>query len=379
MAPAAPTLPPRVDPTRLADAFAARFGRAPRIARAPGRVNLIGEHTDYNGGLVLPAAIDRGCLVAVAATEDDALNLVAPDLSEDQRLTLADIRAAPLWARYLSGPAVILAGEGVAVHGAAVMARGDVPMGMGMSSSAALMTAATLAYATLVGATLDPLMLAQLAQRGEREIVGTPCGLMDQFASTHGRRGHAILLDCASLAWRPAPIPEGAALVVFESGVRHQLSDGGYAARRAECERAARALGVALLCEADVAALPDLAADAVAHKRARHVLTETARVRAAVAALEAADLPALGALMTASHASLRDDFAVTCAETDALAALAQGTPGVYGARQMGGGFGGGVIALVAADAAEAAIAAVTARTRLPAVICTPADGAEMLA
>ncbi|MBU6372987.1 MAG: galactokinase [Alphaproteobacteria bacterium] len=383
----APTTPPRVDPARLAAAFRARFGLTPRIARAPGRVNLIGEHTDYNGGLVLPAAIDRACYVAVARVETEpadeaigafAFHLAAPDLDADLRLPVIDLHQGPLWARYLAAPAAIL-GMTRPVPSLAIMAQGEVPMGMGMSSSAALLVAGALAVADVAGVKLTPFEVATLAQRGEREIVGTPCGLMDQFASTHGARGCAVLLDCASFEWRTVPAPSTAAIVVFESGVRHKLAEGGYAKRRSECARAARATGVMLLCEADAAALPDLAKDPVLQRRARHVWSETARVREAVAALEGGDLRTLGALMTASHASLRDDFEVTCAETDALADLAQSTPGVYGARQMGGGFGGGVIALVAADAVDDVIAKVTARTGLPAVVCTPSDGAEILA
>jgi len=369
-----------VDPAALAARFETRFGARPRIARAPGRINLIGEHTDYNGGLVLPAAIDRACYVAAAPAAGDRFGLIARDVDAEGEFRLDEIGAAPDWARYLAAPALILTREGTPPPSANLMAAGDVPIGMGMSSSAALMVASTLALLDLRGERRAPMDVALIAQRAECDVVGMPCGLMDQFASTHGARGAALLLDCRDLSWRTVKAPADAAFIVFESGVRHALSDGGYAARRAECARAATALDVAFLSDAKPADLDvALRDDPVALRRARHVLSENARVREAAGALERGDLESLGLLMNASHASLRDDFAVTCAETDALAALAQSTDGVFGARQMGGGFGGGVLALVECQRAAQVASAVTARTGLPAIVCAPADGAGMLA
>ena len=371
---------PRVDADALAAAFAHRTGSRPRIARAPGRINVIGEHTDYNDGWVLPAAIDRAAYVAFAPSDDGAFTLIADDL--DARVAVAPeaLDQAPAWARFALGPAIILRTMGIAPPGAILQVRGDVPMGMGMSSSAALMAASAMAFAALAGARLSPMDIARVAQRAEREIVGVPCGLMDQFASTHGQAGCALLLDCRTLTWRAAPAPPDARFVVFESGVRHALTDGGYAQRRAECERAAAALGAASLRDVEAADLAPLErTDPIAFRRARHVLSENARTLQAVIALERGDLAQLGALMDASHASLRDDFAVTCPETDALAARARAAPGVFGARQMGGGFGGGVLALVETASAEQIAADIADATGQPSLVCTLAKGAEILA
>lgn len=357
--------------------FEQRFGAAPRIAMAPGRINLIGEHTDYNDGLVLPAAIDRACVVAAAPAEG-VWRIAAPDVDAAAEFTHLDPAAMPSWARALLGPALILAQEGAAPTGACLHVHSTVPMGMGMSSSAALIVAATMAMLDLAGQTRTPMQIARLAQRAEREIVGVPCGLMDQFASTHGRAGAALFLDCRDLSWRAVDAPTDAAFAVFESGVRHALAESAYAERRAECERAARLLGASSLRDAENADLSPLRADPVAARRARHVMRENARVRAAVAALEAEDLAALGALMNESHESLRDDFEATCKETDALAELARATPGVYGARQMGGGFGGGVLALIDRADLEDALAAIVAQTGLPGFACIPGDGARMI-
>jgi galactokinase len=367
-----------IDLPGLAQDFERRFGAAPRIAMAPGRINLIGEHTDYNDGLVLPAAIDRACFVA-AAPADGSWSIAAPDVDAEADLARLDPAAMPTWARAMLGPALILAEEGAAPPGARLLVRSNVPMGMGMSSSAALIVAVTMAMLDLAGQMRSPIQIAHIARRAEREIVGVPCGLMDQFASTHGRAGAALFLDCRDLSWRPVAAPPDAAFAVFESGVRHALADSAYAERRAECERAARLLGAQTLREAEEADLSRLRVDPIAARRARHVMRENARVRAAIAALETGDIAALGALMNESHESLRDDFEATCKETDALADLARATPGVYGARQMGGGFGGGVLALVDRADLASAVAAITEHTGLPGYACTPGEGARMLA
>lgn len=309
---------------------------SPVVAHAPGRVNLIGEHTDYTGGLAVPMAIDLGTTVT-GERGGDAVLLRSADRDEPAvvPLDVADPAAlAPEWARYVAGvvaevrPTVGFTGE---VHT-------TVPIGSGLSSSAAL----ELAVALALGFEGSPLELALATQRAEQVASGVPCGVMDQLASACGVAGHALVVDFTDLTVEPVPVPDGADVVVIHSGQPRALADSAYAERRASCEAAAAVVGPLLHARpADLAAI----ADPVVRRRARHVVTENERVRAFAAAFRAGDLAAAGELMVASHRSLRDDFEVSTDVLDALVERLLATPGVHGARLTGAGFGGCVVAL----------------------------------
>lgn len=309
----------------------ARFGRAPTaIGSAPGRVNLIGDHIDYAGGAVLPMALSRETHVAMArAHEDD--RFASESESDDA------------WTRYARGVLVELRAAGIDVPSVTVAVASDVPVGAGLSSSAALEVGVARAALTLAGATLGSRELAILCQRAEHVHAGTPCGIMDQWCVVHAQPGEAILLDCASLSWRSVALPRGLSVEIVDSKVRHALRDGGYAARRADVEQAAAMLGVPLLAQLPLARWPEIdALPARIARRARHVVRECARVEAAVDALARNDLDAFGALLLESHASLRDDFDVSTPELDEIVRHAAST-GALGARMTGGGFGGSAI------------------------------------
>jgi galactokinase len=340
----------------LADAFAERTGRPPEgVWAAPGRVNLIGEHTDYNDGFVLPAAIDRLVLVAAGRREGGRLRLWSLQTEPPADLELAEVGPGRVegWAAYPAGVAWALGQAGVEVGGADLVVDGNVPAGSGLSSSAALECATATALADLHGADLDRPTLAALARRAENEVVGVPSGVMDQMVSMLGRADHALFLDTRSLATEQVPLPLEAAdlrLVVIDTRAGHRLVDGAYADRRAACEAAAAVLGVPALrdatpgqVEAAAAALGDPGL-----RRARHVVTENARVLAAVELLRAGELDRLGPLLAASHASLHDDYEVSSPELD-TAAEAAVAAGAVGARMTGAGFGGSAIALVPRD------------------------------
>ncbi|MCU1462108.1 MAG: Galactokinase [Acidimicrobiales bacterium] len=307
-------------------------------AFAPGRVNLIGDHTDYTGGLVLPMAIDLGTTVRGRRT-GDAVRLASADDATPAVVPLGIDGAAagavePAWARYLAG-VVAVTRPRVGFDGTVTT---TLPIGAGLSSSAAL----TVAVALALGFDGDATDLALACQRAEQVASGVPCGVMDPLASATGVAGHALLIDCATLAVEPIAIPAGASIVVVHSGAARALAGSAYATRRSECERAESEIGpLRDASAADVASLRD----PVLRRRAHHVVTENARVRAFAAALTAGDLPAAGAAMTASHASLRDDFEVSTPALDALVARLAATPGVHGARLTGAGFGGCAVAL----------------------------------
>jgi galactokinase len=346
----------------LAADFRARFGAQPRLFRAPGRINIIGEHTDYSEGFVLPAAIDRWCLVAAAPNGLGRLRVVSQTLGEEMEADLAALTPRGDWSDYVAGPARTLLEAGLAVVGADLLIASDVPVGAGVSSSAALQVAVIHALLALSAIQADGAQVARWAQASENRFVGMPCGIMDGFACANGVEGGALMLDCRSLRATSAALPDGASFLLVNSMVRHRLVGGEYRQRREDCEAAARTLGVPALRdvgEADLAAaLPRLSGDPA--KRCRHVVTENARVGRALTAMAAGDLAALGALMNQSHASLRDDMEVSLPVIDQLAAIAQATPGVHGARLMGGGFGGCVIALVDAEAVDTVQAAIVA-------------------
>ncbi len=338
---------------RLAAAFAERTGCDPEgIWAAPGRVNLIGEHTDYNDGFVLPVAIDRVVLAAARGRDDGRLRLWSLQEEKPADLELAGVGPGRVdgWAAYPAGVAWALAQAGVAVGGADLVVDGDVPAGAGLSSSAALECATAVALAELAGAELDRPTVAGLARRAENEVVGVPSGAMDQMISMLGRAGHALFLDTRSLQAEQVPLPLEAAglrLVVLDTRTGHRLVEGAYADRRAACEAAAAILGVPALRDATLEQV-EAAAAALGDpglRRARHVVTENARVLAAVELLRAGDLHRLGPLLAGSHASLRDDYEVSSPELD-TAVEAAVAAGAVGARMTGAGFGGSAIALV---------------------------------
>jgi galactokinase len=309
-------------------------------------VNLIGEHTDYNEGYVLPVAIDLSCWVAGRRRDDGRLRLVSAQLGPAEASATPTGESVTGWAAYVAGTAWALGLE----HGADLFVDSDVPAGAGLSSSAALECAAGLALASLAGVGVDPTDLALAGQRAENQVVGAPVGVMDQMASVHGAAGSALFLDCRTLEHRQVPLPGGdLQLVVVDTRVAHAHATGGYAERRRDCESAAEVLGVAALRDATLEQV-DAAAGRLGERRARrgrHVVTENDRVLATVAALEASDPGALGPLFAASHASLRDDFEVSCAELDLAVSAANGA-GAVAARMTGGGFGGSAVALVPA-------------------------------
>jgi galactokinase len=319
----------------------------PHVWRAPGRVNLIGEHTDYNLGLVLPMAIGLECRVAAEPSHDGWLRVYSEHLAQGSQWRVEDIpRASPRgeWSDRAVGIAWELARRGVAIEPMNILISSTVPLGGGLSSSAALGVSMALA----LGGPRDPLELAQLARAAEMDFVGVPCGIMDQFVSANGQPSAAILLDCRSLDSRAVKLPKGLAILAANSMVKHELGDSAYRARVEECAAAARALGVASLRDASLHQLSAL--EGVLLKRARHVVTENARVEAFAAAATRGDLDEMGKLATESHRSLRDDYEVSCPELDFLVETALSVPGVVGARLTGGGFGGSTVNLVRSEA-----------------------------
>jgi galactokinase len=348
-------------------------GRPEQVWLAPGRANLIGEHTDYNQGWVLPFALDLGVTVAAGRRGDGVLAIrsrQAPGTPADVRLAALAPGAVTGWAAYPAGVAWALREAGHPLAGGASLAvDSDLPQGAGLSSSAALECAAALALDGLHGLGLPRPELATLAQRAENDFVGVPSGIMDQSASLLSRAGHALLLDCRTGVTADVPLDPaaaGLALMIVDTGARHALGDGRYAQRRRECERAAALLGVGSLRDVTSPAETDRLGDPVLRRRARHVVTENARVGQAVALLTGGDLAGVGALLHASHVSLRDDFEVSWPEAD-VAVDAAMAAGALGARMMGGGFGGSALALVPAGqrAVGAAISADFARRGWP--------------
>ncbi len=370
--------------------FRSSFGASPTlVTRAPGRVNLIGEHTDYNDGFVLPCAISRQTMVAVRPRADRTVRIVAGDLNGattqfDLDTPILPSAEAP-WSNYVRGMASLLQAEGLELPGVDMAILGDMPQGAGLSSSAALENASGLAFAALAGQPdFDRTRLAQIGQQTEHQFAGCNCGIMDQLVSASAQEGAALLIDCRSLAAQSVAIPDDATILIVHSGVSRGLVDGEYNSRRAQCEAAARYYGVAAL--RDLAAVPDPGdLDPVAWRRARHVITENARTLAAADVLRLGDLPQLGRLMAQSHHSMRDDFEITVPAIDRLVSiLADAIGDAGGARMTGGGFGGAVVALVAAHHADAVLAAVRAEYRTPdgglaeIMVERPCEGASIL-
>ena len=339
----------------LQKAFTEHYGREPRLFRAPGRVNLIGEHTDYNDGFVLPMAIDRETVVAAAPREDRKVHAFSLNLNEAVTFDLdhPGKRQRGLWLDYLEGVAQALEQTGVRLRGADLMIFSDVPSGAGLSSSAALEVSVGLALTSVSGRDIDGVKLALAGQRAEHEYVGTKCGIMDQFVAALGQAGHALLIDCRSLTATPVPLDTTrVAIVICDTNIKHELSDSEYNVRRAECER-----GVEILQEVlpGIRALRDVSVeDFERHqehlpepirRRCRHVVMENERTLAAVEALRRGCLEEMGRLMGQSHLSLRDDYEVSCTELDLLVEIAGNFPNCLGARMTGGGFGGSTVNL----------------------------------
>ena len=348
--------------------------------RAPGRANLIGEHTDYNDGFVLPVALDLATWVC-GRPADGVLRLDSLDRPDAVEVDLAS-GAGPDegWGRYVTGVVRALRDAGVAMRGFAGVLASDLPLGGGLSSSAALELAVARA---VLAEELPPAELARICQRAENHYVGMQCGIMDQLASAAGRAGHALLIDCRSLAVRPVPFPSALRVLLLDSAVQRELGDSAYNQRRAQCEQAAEALGVATLRDADRALLERHRdrLDPVVYRRARHVVTEDARVVEAARALEAGAVAELGPLFAAAHRSMAEDYEASTPELDLLVELAAATPGVAAARLTGAGFGGCTVNLVEAGRAEQAAAGILERYHAAtghqgrAWVCTPADGA----
>jgi len=338
------------------------------VVRAPGRVNLLGEHVDYNDGFVLPAAINRATYVAFSPVEMNQTTLVAADFGEEARFnpeTLAsktqpDGSALPEWALYPAGTAWALGEAGLNVPAMQAAFSSDIPRGSGLSSSASIEMAFGVAWSTLGGWSLPPMQLALLGQKAENRYVGVNCGIMDQFASACGEAGRLMLLDCRSLEYRSLPLPENTAIIVADTTVRRKLTSGGYNDRRAACEEAVRLLSQDL---PGIKALRDVSVqefNRLCHtlpfkveKRARHIVEEIERTRQAIPLLEQGKTREFGLLMNACHVSLRDLYEISTPELDVMVQIAQSLPGCLGARLTGGGFGGCTVNLVASEQADA--------------------------
>jgi len=343
--------------------FADLYGRAPTVtASAPGRVNLIGEHTDYNDGFVLPAALPLRTTVELAPRADTTVRVWSAEFPEQppHAFSLDRMTRADDWTDYVRGMSWTLAGEGWS-NGFDARVSSQVPVGSGLSSSAALLVAVGRAARAAFALPIDDLQLAQLARKAETEFVGAPVGIMDQMACSLGDESSALFIDTRTLVYERIPLPRGAALLVIDSAVRHSHVSGEYRTRRDECAKAATALGVRSLRdvgEADLRAIDALPEPL--NRRARHVVTENARVLATVAALGTGDLAEVGRLFFASHASMRDDFEVSTPAVDALVEAARSVHSVYGARLTGGGFGGSIVAFTEPSSAIAAGEAIIA-------------------
>ena len=338
-----------------APGFTDLFGLPAAIhADAPGRVNLLGEHTDYHGGFVLPAVIKQRTRVQLRARDDRRVRAWSAGLSDAvAEYELGAETPGRGWLDYIQGATVALAVLHAPIRGFDVRIESDVPLGAGLSSSAALEVSILRALRTAFDLTLDDIALAKAGQAVETEFVGAPVGIMDQMAASLGRDGAALFLDTRTLAFEHIPLPANGDVLVLDSGLTHAHAGGEYATRRRESFDAARLLGVAQLRDVAVSALPRLdSLPPLLARRARHIITENQRVLDAVVALRAGDPARLGTLFNASHVSMRDDYETSLPDIDRLVALAQRDPGVFGARLTGGGFGGGIVVLAHAGAAH---------------------------
>lgn len=385
---------------QIKHSFSKNFGCAPvHIARAPGRVNLLGEHVDYNDGFVMPVAIDRNTCVAFGPAHSNQTSLISCDYGEQAVFssdtlpskTQTDGLPLPGWARYPAGVAWALNEHGLAAQHINAVFASDVPRGAGLSSSASLEIAFAVAWQALAEWTLPPMQLALIGQQAENEYVGVNCGIMDQFASACGEKNSLLYLDCRSLTYQSLSLPTDVVIVVADTKVRHELTEGAYNRRRAACGEAVRLLqqdlpGLRSLRDIQIADFENLAPglpDEV-RKRARHVVHEIERTKKAIHLLETGQLADFGALLNDCHASLRDDYEVSCSELDLMVSIAQALPGCYGARLTGAGFGGCTVNLVGREQVGKFIEALGRDYELgtglhPEVyVCEPSQGAGLI-
>lgn len=373
--------------SEVSQQFRDLFGTAPQwIVRAPGRVNLIGEHTDYNDGFVLPMAIDRATWIAIGPAESRVVRVHLMDFGRTEEFSLDDItpaKASPV--EYIKGVAAMMLADNYPLNGWQGVLKGDIPIGAGLSSSAAMEMAVARAFGAVSGFDWDAPKMALLGQRVENIWLKLKTGIMDQMISAAGQAGHALLIDCRTLELTPAPMPDGVVAVVMDTGTRRGLVHSAYNERREQCESAAQHFGVKALRDVSVdefAARAD-ELDELTRKRARHVVTENARTLATYEAMTAGDARILGALMDASHESLRDDFEVSTDALNTMVTIAQRHPGCLGARMTGAGFGGCAVALVKAETADDFTGWVapqyeTATGNKPSLyICTASQGASI--
>ena len=373
---------------RVIDEFRALIGGEPaHVVRAPGRVNLIGEHTDYNDGFVLPMAIEPAIYIALRPREDNVLHVHSLDFDGAAQFSLDGIEhGGPEWAEYLKGQAWAMQQAGMTLKGWDGVIAGDVPGGAGLSSSAALEMATARAFAAMSGIPWDSAQMAQLGQKNENQWVGAKTGIMDQMISAAGVAGHALLIDCRWLTFEAVPLPSGTSVVILDTATRRGLVGTAYNERREQCEAGAKFFGVPALRDVSSRQLRGVAdlLDPLVLKRARHIVTENERTLAAANAMRKGDAAEMGRLMDASHVSMRDDFEISRDEMNTMVVLAQKHEASYGARMTGGGFGGCAVALVKAEMAQQFADEVGARyqeltTLTPAIYVTGAtDGANVL-
>ena len=374
------------------ETFRARFSSEPVIFRAPGRVNLIGEHTDYSDGFVMPAALGLATYVAIAPREDRELHIYSIQFDELRVVSLDSLEYGPTnhWSDYVRGVAGVLLSRGLSLRGANLVIQGGVPLGAGLSSSAAIEVSSAMALLHNAGLSLDLREVALVCQKAEHQYTGTLCGIMDQFISCFGRVGHALLLDCRSLKHELLPLPEGYRIVICNTCVKHDLATSEYNNRRKDCEEAVAFLRTSM---PSIRALRDVSLVELerhgrgmnerTYRRAHHVISENERTLEAATCLKAGEIERFGQLMVASHQSLRDDFEVSCKELDILASNAMQIEGVLGSRMTGGGFGGSTVTIVreasAAHFQQEIAARYLAATGITAQIyvCEAADGAGM--
>lgn len=375
-------------PDRVIEWFEQRFGEPPALlVRAPGRVNLIGEHTDYNDGFVLPLAIDRATWIALRPHPRRWVRVYSLDFRETAEFSLDQfVDEGRGWTEYVKGIAWVLQEAGFTLRGWEGVMAGDVPIGAGLSSSASLELATARAFEAVSSWKWDAAQMALLAQRAENKWVGVNCGIMDQMISAAGKKDHALLIDCRTLQSEVVPLPPETAVIILDTATRRGLVDSAYNERRIQCETAAHHFGVKALRDVSLAELHAHTSQLtpVTYRRAHHVISENERTLQATAAMHQQDAAALGQLMNASHASLRDDFEVSSPALNTIVGIAQNQPGCYGARMTGAGFGGCAVALVqihtAPQFADAVSAAYQAATTLqPHIyICQATDGASVI-
>jgi galactokinase len=346
------------------NAFIDQFGESPAfVVRAPGRVNLIGEHTDYNDGFVLPMAIERAIWIAARPRAEQTVRLHSLEWGETAVFSLIHLQKESGWIEYVKGVAWALQTAGLETAGWEGVISGDIPQGAGLSSSAALELAAARTFQAVAGWNWQPTQMAQLSQQAENEWVGVNCGIMDQLIVAAGQAGHALLIDCRHLTTTAVPLPPATTVVILDTATRRGLVDSAYNERRQQCEAVAAFFGVAALRDVarNTLTASEPALTPLQYRRARHVITENERTQQAAVAMQQSDTTLLGRLMNDSHASLRDDFEVSSRELNVMVEIAQAQSGCYGARMTGAGFGGCAVALVASDRVEAFVTAVASQ------------------